>query len=135
MSADKSSMSLLPLHYDGHCVRTYVDETGISWWVAQDIGDVLGIVEARSTLRHHPDNEKGVHGMPTAGGVQQILMVNEPGLYRLIFQSRRPEAETFKRWVFHDVLPSIRRTGAYNLVESNEHQTACCISSNSLTPG
>ena len=49
------------------------------------------------------------------GGARSLIFINEPGLYRLIFQSRKPEAEKFKRWIFHEVLPSIRKTGSCNL--------------------
>lgn len=50
-----------------------------------------------------------------------MICINEPGLYRLIFQSRKPEAEKFKRWVFHDVLPQIRKTGSYHFQKHNEY--------------
>lgn len=96
-------------------VRVHIDEQGQTWWVALDVGDILGIAEVRSTLRSWLDDEKGVHTMPTAGGSQAMLTLNEPGLYRLIFQSRKPEAEAFKRWIFRDVLPSLRKTGAYTV--------------------
>jgi len=60
-----------------------------------------------------PANEKGVNTLHTPGGKQKMLTVNEPGLYRLVFQSRKPEAEKFKTWVFTEVLPSVRRTGMF----------------------
>jgi predicted TIM-barrel enzyme len=65
------------------------------------------------SLKEFPADEKGVTTTYTPGGEQEMLTVNEPGLYRLIFQSRKPEAERFKTWVVTDVLPQIRRTGAY----------------------
>ena len=52
------------------------------------------------------------------GGAQKILLVNEPGLYRLIFQSRKPEAKKFQRWAFHEVIPKIRKTGSYSINNS-----------------
>ena len=92
-----------------------LDRDGTAWAVAQDIGDILGIKNARQNLKNFPEDEKGVCTIYTLGGPQEVLVVNEPGIYRLIFQSRRPEAEKFKRWVFHEVLPSIRETGMYGV--------------------
>lgn len=82
-------------------------------WIAADVAAVLGIKNVRSTLALFDDDEKGVHTMDTPGGRQPLATVTEPGLYRLIFKSRRPEARDFRRWVFHEVLPSIRRHGCY----------------------
>jgi len=106
-------MSVLALQFDDQRIRIMVDDTGAMWWVAQDIGDILGIQKARNTIERFPEDEKGAHTIGTPGGDQRMLTVNEPGLYRLIFQSRKPQAEAFKRWVFHDVLPTLRRTGVY----------------------
>jgi prophage antirepressor-like protein len=114
-SSDSSTHSLLPLYYHGHQIRMDIDEHGLLWWVAQDLGDHLGIVNVRTSVANFPDDEKGVRSAYTPGGEQTVLMVNEPGLYRLIFQSRKEEAERLKRWVFHDVLPTLRRTGTYTV--------------------
>ena len=62
--------------------------------------------------------------MPTPGGMQDMTVINEPGLYKLIFKSRKPEAKSFTRWVTHDVLPSIRKTGSYYLPEASQPQKA-----------
>jgi prophage antirepressor-like protein len=107
--------SLIPLYYDGHQIRMAIDEHGVPWWVAQDITDRLGIVNLHTSVAKFPDDEKGKRRAYTLGGEQTVLMVNEPGLYRLIFQSRKKEAERFKRWVFHDVIPTLRRTGQYTM--------------------
>ena len=115
MSNDKSTLSLLPLHYNGHQIRTHVDEMGMGCWVAQDIAHVLGIKNVRQNIDAFPENEKGVCTIYTLGGPQELLTINEPGLYRLIFQSRKPEAEALKCWVFRDVLPTLRRTGSYTM--------------------
>ncbi|WP_313937843.1 BRO-N domain-containing protein [Anabaena azotica] len=64
-----------------------------------------------------PD-EKGTAIVSTLGGEQEMLTVNEPGLYRLIFKSRKPVAKRFQRWVFHEVLPSLRRTGRYEIPQT-----------------
>jgi prophage antirepressor-like protein len=97
----------------GECRVRVIDANGGPWFSAGDVGEVLGIAQVNSTLRAFPEDEKGVHSMHTPGGNQQISVVSEPGLYRLIFQSRKPSAEAFKKWVFGEVLPSLRKTGAY----------------------
>lgn len=118
MSDDQSSHSLLPLHYEGRRIRAHVDEMGMVWWVAQDVGHVLDIQNVRQNVVVFPDDEKGVCSTYTPGGLQEVLTVNEPGLYRLIFQSRKPEAEALKRWVFHEILPTLRRTGTYTVPQA-----------------
>jgi len=87
-------------------------------WIAKDICNILGIADPKSTLRHFSEDEKGVRSMPTHGGVQTLLTVYESGLYRLIFCSRKPQAEAFRRWIFHEVLPSIRKSGKYESPKS-----------------
>jgi anti-repressor protein len=105
---------------EGQEVRTLLRD-GELWFVAKDVCDVLGLTNVTKALLNMPDDERntltsseGIHDGP---GNPNVNIINEPGLYRLVFQSRRPEAETFKRWVFHEVLPSIRKTGAYSLLE------------------
>lgn len=88
---------------------------GEPFFVAADAARILGITQVASTLRSFPEDEKGVHSMHTPGGQQNMTVLNEPGLYRLIFMSRKAEAEKFKKWVFTDVLPAIRKTGCYGV--------------------
>ena len=86
------------------------------WFVAADVCKVLDIQNSRDVVaKQLDDDEKGVATIYTLGGAQKMNVVSEPGLYRLIFMSRKPEAEKFKRWVFHEVLPSIRKTGSYSV--------------------
>ena len=87
------------------------DET--PWWVAKDICDVLEINNSRQALSYLDDDEKGVTTNDTPGGAQEMAIINEPGLYSLILRSRKPEAKAFKRWITHDVLPTIRKHGMY----------------------
>jgi len=97
--------------YNDHPVRI-VQQDGEPWFVAKDVCVTLGL-DVRSGARGLAEDEKGLHSMQTPGGEQNVQIINEAGLYRLIFKSRKREAENFKRWVCHDVLPSIRKTGAY----------------------
>ena len=115
MSSQDSTPSVLSMLFLGQEVRFTVDEHGELCWVAQDVAKILGIENARQNLAKFPDDEKGVCSTYTNRGPRETLTVNEPGLYRLIFQSRKPEAEDMKRWVFHDVLPTLRRFGSYSM--------------------
>jgi len=117
---------LIPLTFQDRAVRTILIG-GVLWFVAKDVCDILGLVNARDTIRNFPENERntvaindGIHDGP---GNPNVNIVNEPGLYRLIFQSRKPEAEQFKTWVFNEVLPQIRQTGTYTplLNDPNEY--------------
>lgn len=92
-----------------------VQKDGEPWFVAADAAAILDITQVASTLRSFPEDERGVHRLHTPGGEQDMTILNEPGLFRLIFQSRKPAAERFKKWVFGEVLPAIRRTGSYSL--------------------
>ena len=108
----RENHQIVPFNFENHTVRTVVVEN-YPWFIAKDVGEALGLSAIKTTLMGFPENEKGVHTMYTPGGKQKMLTVNEPGLYRLVFQSRKAEAEKFKTWVFTEVLPSIRRTGMF----------------------
>lgn len=86
---------------------------GDPWFVARDVCTILGITNASQAVEKLDEDEKGVCSTYTPGGTQALLCINEPGLYRLIFQSRKAEAKAFTRWVTHEVLPAIRKTGTY----------------------
>lgn len=88
---------------------------GEPWFVAKDICDALSIENNRNATARLDDDEKGVSIVRTPSGDQQMSVVNESGLYNLIFQSRKAEAKAFRRWVTGEVLPTIRRTGRYEL--------------------
>ncbi len=107
-------MTLQTYHFEGTPVRDVL-VAGEPWFVGKDVCGVLGITNHNDALGSLPDDErKGVGiGDPLGRNEQEMICVNEPGLYRLIFKSRKAEAERFKRWVCHEVLPAIRRTGAY----------------------
>lgn len=85
------------------------------WWVASDVCAILDIQDVKQAVERLDEDERGRYNVPSPGGVQQTTCINESGLYSLIFTSRKPEAKAFKRWVTHEVLPSIRKTGSYTL--------------------
>lgn len=95
-----------------------VSENGEPWFVAKDVCDVLGL--DHTALRKLDADEKGRDSIPTLGGTQQMTMVSEPGFYRLVMKSRKPEAKAFQRWVTHEVLPAIRRDGGYMAAKPDE---------------
>lgn len=86
---------------------------GEPWFVAADVCRALGLNNTAMALERLDEDEKGVSSIHTLGGEQQMTIVSESGLYSLILGSRKPEAKRFKRWVTGEVLPSIRKTGAY----------------------
>lgn len=92
-------------------VRALRGEDGEPLFVARDVTDALGL--DRTATRRLDEDEKGVHSTHTPGGNQQVLLVTEPGFYKLVLQSRKPEAKAFQRWVTHEVLPALRRDGGY----------------------
>lgn len=93
-------------------VRT-IAKDGEPWFVANDICKVLGHTNSRVAVAALDEDEKGVSKVYTLGGEQQMTVVNEAGLYTLVLGSRKPEAKAFKRWITHEVIPTIRRHGAY----------------------
>ena len=93
---------------------------GEPWFVAKDACAVLGIGNPRQAVSRLADDEKGVTSSDTLGGPQDLRIVNEFGLYRLILTSRKPEAEAFKRWICHEVLPAIREKGFYSIFPETE---------------
>jgi anti-repressor protein len=96
----------------GQTVRT-IQIDGEPWFVAADVCSVLGIRNSRDAIGALDDDEKGVVTIDTPGGPQGMAIVSESGLYSLIMRSRKTEAKAFRRWITHDVIPSIRRTGGY----------------------
>ncbi|AJD50288.1 Prophage antirepressor [Thalassospira xiamenensis M-5 = DSM 17429] len=91
-----------------------IEIDGQIWAVGTDVCKALGYRDAENGLRNLDDDEKGTHIVRTAGGDQNLQIINESGLYSLILRSRKPEAKRFKKWVTSEVLPSIRKTGAYH---------------------
>lgn len=106
--------NILPFQFDHHAIRVQIDERGEPWFVAADVCAALEHSNVTQALKRLDDDEQalisseGIHR-----GSDQVNVVNESGLYNLILGSRKSEAKRFKRWVTHEVLPSIRKTGSY----------------------
>ena len=108
--------------YKGLVVRT-VEKDSEVWFVAKDVCDILELSNPTEALKSLDDDERSslriTEGTSPNGGNPNVNVINEPGMYKLIFKSRKAEAKEFTRWVTHEVLPQIRETGAYgvNLTE------------------
>ena len=101
-------------------IRT-VDRNGEPWLAGKDVAAALGYSNPRDAISKHVDDEdKGVAKCDTLGGNQNMTIINESGLYSLILSSKLPTAKKFKRWVTSEVLPSIRKHGAYATVPTLE---------------
>lgn len=113
----KQQLQLFRFQQDGHLedVRT-VDIDGEIWFVASDVARVLGYKRPVEAVRQHC-KEKGTvkHRIPTSSGDQEVLLINEGNVYRLIVKSTLPAAEAFEEWLFNEVIPSIRKTGGYGI--------------------
>lgn len=93
-------------------VRTVLVD-GEPWFVAADVARILGYRDAHNMVRRVEDEDRGTHYLSTPSGDQDMTVVNEPGLYAAVLGSQIPEAKAFKRWLTHEVLPAIRRTGQF----------------------
>lgn len=107
-------------NYEGSDVRV-VSKNGEPWLVLSDVCNVLEIKNSRDIVRRLDEDEKGVGQIDTLGGKQNMTIVNEYGLYSVIFQSKKPSAKSFKRWVTHEVLPDIRKNGFYATEDAIKH--------------
>ena len=97
--------------FKGNQLRTLTDNQGEPWFVAKDVCDILALSNATVALQSLDDDELTKFNLGGQHGEANII--SEPGLYRLVMKSRKPEAKEFQRWVTHEVLPQIRKTGGY----------------------
>lgn len=104
--------AIQPFQFDGTDVRVVVID-GDPWFAAVDAGMVLGLANVATSVSLLDEDEKGVHSVETLGGRQRLAVISESGMYSLVLRSRKPEAKAFKRWLTHDVIPAIRKTGSY----------------------
>lgn len=101
--------------FRGASLRTLTDKAGEPWFVAKDVCDILELGNTTNALRALDEDEKTnfTNCNVAQNGGRAPLIISEPGLYKLIMRSRKPEAKEFQRWVTHEVLPQIRKTGGY----------------------
>ena len=104
--------------FKGASLRTLIDKAGEPWFVAKDVCDILGMSNpSMAVIALDKDEVAQIDPKDYLGSEnrsnQAVNIVSEPGLYKLIMRSRKPEAKEFQRWVTHEVLPQIRKTGGY----------------------
>jgi prophage antirepressor-like protein len=109
----------MPFHFESHAIRIYIDSQGEPWWILTDICSVLSLSNPSKVAgRLKPEESMTLTFSYTGQDALSLLSINEKGLYRLIMRSSKPEAERFQDWVFGEVLPSIRKTGKYEIAAS-----------------
>lgn len=106
--------SIVPHSFEGLSVRTVQIEDK-TYFVGKDAAEALGYTDATTALRSHCKGVQKLHPLQTSGGMQNMRIIEEPDLMRLVVNSTLPSAERFERWVFEEVLPSIRKTGSYSM--------------------
>lgn len=107
--------ALALFNFEGHDIRIS-DREGNLWFVAKDVCNILEIKNTPDTVAKCVDeDEKGVEIIYTKAGKREVLMISEPGFYKLVARSNKPQAKKFDRWVRHEVLPQIRKTGGYGV--------------------
>lgn len=95
-----------------HAVRV-TDKNGNPCFFARDVAKALRLKKPQNCLQKLDQDERGTLSTGTLGGPQEMVIVSEPGVYRLIASSRTEKAKEFQRWLYHEVLPEIRKTGGY----------------------
>ena len=119
--------ALAPHIFDGTIVVRAIDRGGDPWFVAVDVCAALGIANSRDAVSRLDEDEKGVASTDTLGGVQEVSIINESGLYTIILRTR--EAVTpgtpqhrFRKWITSEVIPAIRKTGSYTFAQGAERE-------------
>ena len=103
---------IIPFDYQGTSIRT-VTKDRVTLWCGKDVAATLGYKDPVNALKLHCKGVAKYHPLETPGGIQQTRFITEPDLYRLITHSKLPDAQNFEKWVFEEVLPTIRNHGAY----------------------
>lgn len=109
-----SAADIIPFDFEEQAVRVMMRD-GDPWFVAADVCRVLELGNTAQTLSRLDEDEKDIITGDTLGGAQRISVISESGLYALIFTSRKEQAKRFRKWVTSEVLPSIRRTGHFDM--------------------
>lgn len=114
---------MIPFAYGEQPVRV-AEIDGEPWFVAVDIAAVLDLGNIHSSIALLDDDERGLHTMETPSGTQQVVVISEPGLYSLILRSRKPQATPFRRWITHEVIPTVRKHGMYATADALDRMLA-----------
>ena len=106
--------AIMPFNYNSQTLRTIADESGNPWFVLADVCAILELSNPSMVASRLDEDEKGISQTYTLGGMQNMTIISESGLYAVILRSDKPQAKPFRKWVTSEVLPSIRKTGAYH---------------------
>lgn len=109
-------MKTLEKAFKGQIVRVII-QNNKEWFAVTDIGKILEISDVQRRTKRLPEKGVTLSQTPTKGGIQDLMYVDEPNLYRLVFTSKKKEALEFQDWIFEEVIPSIRKTGRYAIPE------------------
>lgn len=110
-------METLEKTFKGQQVRVVIQDNK-EWFSVYDVGKVLELKDVQRQARRLPEKGRTFCPTQTKGGIQDLMYVDEPNLYRLVFKSKKQEALEFQDWIFEEVIPSIRKTGKYHIPES-----------------
>lgn len=114
MHKKQNTDQIIPFSFRGNNIRAIMLH-GEPWFVAKDVCEVLGYVNASDAISKHCKGVAKRYPLRTAGGVQEVRIIAEPDLYRLIVHSHLPAAVEFEAWIFEEVLPTLRKTGRYTI--------------------
>lgn len=109
---------VVPFKFESHNIQVIIDDDGEFHFIAKEVAEILGYSDASKMCERLDDDEKSnrqIRGLGSPTGGRGIIVINESGMYSAILGSNKPEAKPFKRWVTHDVIPTIRKTGSYSV--------------------
>lgn len=112
--------ALIQFSFESQSVRVVTDEQGEPWFVAVDVCKILGIGNPSMAVSRVNPKFTRISSIDTSAGIREMLCLSEPGVYKLVFTSRRPEAELFTDWIASEVLPTIRKTGSYSVAQPRQ---------------
>lgn len=131
-------MTLSLFNFDRYQIATYTDSNGDPWFLAKNVCDCLAIANRADAYARLSDSEKmaltpnvGSTDIGSHGGKPPML-VNESGLWGLVFESRKPEAQAFRKWVTSEVLPTLRKTGSYQMAPMNQDEYTIALANQAL---
>ena len=110
--------AIIPFQFETRDIRTVIDENGGLWFVGKDVAGVLGYANHSDAFSKHCKGIAKRYPLQTPGGMQEVRLISEPDMFRLVLNSKLPSAERFERWVFEEVLPALRKTGSYTIPRS-----------------
>lgn len=114
--------NLIPFDFESHPVRIITDDNGEPLFVAKDVAIALGYVRPNDAINQHCKGAVKHRPLQTSGGLQNVRVIHEPDLYRMLAGSTLPSAQRFEIWLFEEVLPSIRKTGEYSMLKPLNYQ-------------